>query len=158
MRSLSVVVPAPSRTRLAALRRRRLVEHFGSRRSRRLVAPCSPMATGGAAAGNLVPCLRAKDLLHPGFRGDGDPAYGPSLVVGSCQFVTMNWASEIPNLEYLTRPAEPISYHGMPGPEACSRCRREGAFQEFGNVYVEYMTITAVNAGHPRHRSPCHAV
>ena len=58
-----------------------------------LVAPCSPMATGGAAAGILVPCLRAKDFRHPGFRGDGDPAYGPSLVVGSCPIITMNWAS-----------------------------------------------------------------
>ena len=148
MRSLSVVVPAPSRTRLAALRRRRLVEHFGSRRSRRLVAPCSPMATGGAAA---------KVSQHSGLRGDGDPAYGPPLVAGSCPLFTVNRASDLYVL-YLARPAEPISYHGMPGPEACSRCRREGAFQEFGNVYVEYMTITAVNAGHPRHRSPCHAV
>ena len=91
------------------------------RRFGRIVAPCSPMATGGAAAGNLNPCLWATARLHPGFRGDGDPAYGPSLVVGSCQFVTMNWASEIRILKLPARPAEPVTDHGVPSLEACSR-------------------------------------
>ena len=57
----------------------------------------------------------------------------------------MNWASDIPNLEYLTRPAEPISYHGMPGPEACRRRRRGDTFQDFGNEYfviVHYIFYT----------------
>ena len=85
MQSLSVAVPAPSRTRLAALRRRRYVELIFS---------------GGLGGGSALLAegdrRRRSRRLHPGAQGDGDLAYGPSLVAGSCPVSSRDSGQGVP--------------------------------------------------------------
>ena len=66
-----------------------------------------------------------------GIRGDGDPAYGPPLVAGSCPIITMNWASGSP----ISSWSSPRALQSRSLITACQAqkfaagSRRRGAFQ-----------------------------
>ena len=90
-----------------------------------------------------------------GIRGDGDPAYGPPLVAGSCPIITMNWASGSPTSSW----SSPRALQSRSLITACQALkfaagsRRRGAFQRrFRKRVLGQRALHHLLRGLPRRR------